>query len=584
MVDSIEDYYDYIEQDKGLLIDLNLSKNLKSIAESLDDELTKQQCLYELFVIEFHIENGLIKPIMSGSYKNGNQIEYPSLNLFNDDLNYIKQRAITTKNPKYIARYSHLIWGKNKHQDYGKKAIDNYFEFLKLTALPLNDNLSSWAFGNYFKNLFILSQTINYKKEEVIQYLLSILESKEVNQFQKCNLVRFVIDPGNKIEATILNSFMEFANKMVEVDLDLHTQEQFLELQLVLSQKLQLSQKPYLDKLGEVYCKEAALEGESFGAQDFYLKALNCFKKAGSKERIEEVSVLVEKAKRTINLKKVSFEYKDDILNKWFEIMNSFTDNLSEKYESNDIYEYLILSDKLLPKAELLDQNIRPVTFDLVSVMSFDINKNISKSCEKFINSYSIHFQNFSIQQLWMIFRKGITSKKISADSLLKFLNENTWYGVKINYSDDIEEVKEFCWNEVLSPSITHFFSNIETDLASKNNDKQNYILSVDSLVIKFEGLLREFSRRIGAQTIEITKDGTKEIVSFDKLFDNEKIKQVLPPDDLAYFKYLFLKDGMNLRNNIAHCFYKTENYSSTLMLLLIVAILRLGNYKFSEE
>jgi hypothetical protein len=477
-----------------------------------------------------------------------------------------------------------LIWGKNKHQDYGKKAIDNYFEFFKLTALPLNDNLSSQAFGNYFKNFFVLSQTINYKKGEAIQYLLSILESNEVNEFQKCNLVRFVIDSGNKIETSILNSFMEFANKMAEVDFDLYAQEQFLELQLVLSQKLKLSQKPYLDKLGEVYCKEAVLEGESLGAQGFYLKALNCFKEAGSKERIEEVSVLVEKAKSTINLKKISFEFKDDKLSKWFEVMNSFTDNLTEKYESNDIYDYLILSDKLLPKAELLNNNIRPVTFDLVNVMSFDINKNISKSSEKFINSYSIHFQSFSIQQLWMIFRKGITSRKISADSLLKFLNENTWYGLKINYSDDIEEVKEFCWNEVLSPSITHFFSNIETDLASENNDNQNYILSVDSLVIKFEGLLREFSRRIGTQSIEVTKDGTQERISFEKLFDNEKIKQILPEDDLAYFKYLFLKDGMNLRNNIAHCFYRTENYSSTLMLMLIVAILRLGNYKFNEE
>lgn len=584
MFNTIEQYYKYLELDKGLLIDFNLSKKLKSISESITNKEIKQKLLYELYTIEFHIENGLIQPIMSGTDKNGNYVEYPSLNLFDDDLNYIMQRALATKNPKYIARYNHLIWGKNKHQDYGKKAIDNYFEFLKLTALPLNDDLSNWAFRNYFKNLFILSQTINYKKEDVIQYLLSILESTEVNQFQKCNLVRFVIDSGSKIEATVLNSFLDFANKIVSVDFDFQAQEQFLKLQLLLSQKLKLQQKPYLDKLGEVYCKEATLESESFGAHDFYIKALNYFKKAGSTERIEEVSVLLEKAKRTINLKKVTFEYKDDKLNKWFEIMNSFTDNLTEKYESNDIYEYLILSDKLIPKAELLNHNIRPVTFDLVSVISFDINKNISKSSEKFINSYSIHFQNFSIQQLWMIFRKGIATSKISADSLLKFLNENTWYGLKINYSDDIEEVKEFCWTEVLSPSITHFFSNIENDLDSKNIDKQNYILSVDSLVIKFEGLLREFSRRIEAKTIEINTDGTKEIVSFDKLFDNEKIKQILPEDDLAYFKYLFLKDGMNLRNNIAHCFYKTENYSSTLMLMLIVAILRLGNYKFNEE
>jgi hypothetical protein len=91
---------------------------------------------------------------------------------------------------------------------------------------------------------------------------------------------------------------------------------------------------------------------------------------------------------------------------------------------------------------------------------------------------------------------------------------------------------------------------------------------------------LREFSRMIGAQTIEIKETGTEERINFEKLLDNEKLKLLLPKDDIAFFKFLFTSEGMNLRNNIAHCFFNTKKYTSAIMLLLIVAILRLGNYK----
>jgi hypothetical protein len=87
-----------------------------------------------------------------------------------------------------------------------------------------------------------------------------------------------------------------------------------------------------------------------------------------------------------------------------------------------------------------------------------------------------------------------------------------------------------------------------------------------------------------GAPTIEIGKNGTEERINFDKLLDSEKLKAMIPEDDIAYFKFLFTSQGMNLRNNIAHSFYKTSNYTSAVMLLLIVALLRLGNYTFQTN
>lgn len=124
----------------------------------------------------------------------------------------------------------------------------------------------------------------------------------------------------------------------------------------------------------------------------------------------------------------------------------------------------------------------------------------------------------------------------------------------------------------------------IGKDIKTSKHNSQGYILAIDSFVLKFEGLLREFSRMIGAQTIEIKENGTEERINFEKLLDNEKLKALIPEDDIAYFKFLFTSQGMNLRNNIAHSFYNTSNYTSAVMLLLIVALFRLGNYKIEPK
>lgn len=86
----------------------------------------------------------------------------------------------------------------------------------------------------------------------------------------------------------------------------------------------------------------------------------------------------------------------------------------------------------------------------------------------------------------------------------------------------------------------------------------------------------------IGAQTIEIKDNGTEERIGFDKLLENEKLKALIPEDDIAFLSFCSLSE-MNLRNN-AHCFLMIKNYTSAVMLLLIVALLRLGNYKLETK
>lgn len=577
---NLDEYYEYLENDTNFeYLDLNTYKYITALRDKIEDESTKKLCSYELFFADFSIEEGKqIPKFQSGANA------YPTLELFDDNFDYIKTRTNKVQNPKYKAKYNHLLWlSPQKHIDFAKEAIGSYLLLLKNSSFSVDDNSQCFSFAKYFKNLFILSQTVNHKKDEIISYLVSLLESDKLNDFTKYSLMDFIIENGKKIDTSITQKFFDYSQNKIS-NLDERVIESYLKLLVILSQKLNTSPSEFHEKLGDYHISQLDKEkNKGFIAHHYYTNALEEYKKANNKTKIEETAVLLEQAKKTIDLKKVSFELKDEkynkLFNQWWDSIKEKTTQLTENGNTKDIYGYLIL-DNLLPKAAVLNEEIKPVMLDLVSTMTFDINKNVSKNKSGGINPYSIHINNFSINHIWLVVSKGIKSGKISCGSLIDYLKNNSWYGQDYTYLDTNNETQGFNWIELLSPSIQSFFVQTEIDIKTNNHNPQGYILAIDSLVLKFEGLLRELSKIIGAQTIEIKENGTEERIGFDKLLDNEKLKALIPEDDIAFFKFLFTSSGMNLRNNVAHCFFTTKNYTSAVMLLLIVALLRLGNYK----
>jgi len=579
---NLDEYYNYLENDTNFSY-LDLNTYITALRDKTDDENLKKICSYELFFADFSIEKGVhIPKFQSGANA------YPTLELFDDNFDYIKIRANSVNNPKYKAKYNHLLWlSPQKHIDFAKQAIENYLLLLQNSSFPVDDNLQCYSFANYFKNLFVLCQTVNYQKDEAIQYFVSLLEIDKLNDFTKYSLMEFIVESGKKIDLSITQTFFDYSNNSIE-KLDSMVLESYLNLLVSLSQKLNLSTNEFHEKLGDYHISQLKTEkNQGFIAHHYYANALEEYKKANNKEKIEQTAVLLEQAKKTIDPKKVSFEIEDEnfnkLLNQWWEHLKLKVTDIVENNDSSVIYRYLIL-EKILPNAETLKAEVKPVMLELVSTIVFDINKNINKNKSGFINPYSLQIKIFSVEQIRLVFSKGIKSGKISYESLIDYLKNNSWYGQDFTYLDTNNETQGFNWIELLSPSLQSFFVQSEIDIKTNKHNSQGYILAIDSLVLKFEGLLREFLRMIGAQTIEIKENGTEERINFDKLLDNEKLKALIPEDDIAFFKFLFTSDGMNLRNNVAHCFFTTKNYTSAVVLLLIVALLRLGYYKIETK
>jgi hypothetical protein len=577
MYNNLEEYYNFLNEDKFFKKHISLSSNLKPLKEKLISEEEKKYYSIEICFNDFNFRKGIYVPLFSS----GSNC-YPNLEAF-DDLEYISQRGSNCLNTKYTAKYFHLLYHKTNDKREAINAIDNYFEQLKTSNLELNDNLEIRGLLDVFDNLIYLSEKVKYKQEEVIQFIKDIIEQGKIKEYSLFHLIDFVT---NNMKLTVESKQFFFDVLEAEITAIKYPEHRknFLLLIIAMAQKIGKPKQEYQNLLGEDYLYEAEKEGGSFYVHNIYLEALNTFKKAGNKVKQDEVSKLIQDSKNSIKLHKIETKLESPLISKYFKSMDKHTTELAENNTSETIYQYLAVNKQIYPKAASLEIFTKPETFDLVTTITFDKNKNISINDSKGINSYHTYFQISSLEHLKQIFFKGQSNGKITYESLKEYLEQNTWYNDVNVISKTDEKDCSFRWVEFILPPLKLFFEQSEKDIENSFYTAQGYILAIDSLTLKFEGVLRDFSNRIGAQIIEADKSKTEMRINFDNLFDNEKFAKTIPEDDIAFFKFLFTSKGINLRNNVAHSFYSPKDYSVSMMWMLICAFLKLGNYTFLKN
>ena len=268
-----------------------------------------------------------------------------------------------------------------------------------------------------------------------------------------------------------------------------------------------------------------------------------------------------------------------------FKAIEYRTDRISD-WNSKEIYNYLATNDEVLPKAESFYEKREPSFLDSISSTSFDVNKNFTEGEESdSLNSYHLHLMNFSNRELFSIFQKSIKKNNMCYNSLVTHLRDKSWIG-KVYSEDDYDGNKiEYSLLATLAPSLFDFFNLFESQIKMKDYNNTNYILCTDSLTLKLEGLIRYFAKLIKCPTIVINKrkNGTRERY-IEEIISQTKFKEYFNEEDLIFINYLLTNKGMNIRNKIAHGFYRYEHYSASLMILLITLLLRISKFDFKRE
>lgn len=142
---------------------------------------------------------------------------------------------------------------------------------------------------------------------------------------------------------------------------------------------------------------------------------------------------------------------------------------------------------------------------------------------------------------------------------------------------------KEFVysWFQQIDYILKDFFRQVNLYLSGKSPD---WRLIIDTLPMKFEGILRDMISIKGGVITKINSNGKTSDLLLDELLNEDKFLKIFDKDDKNLFEYVFTNKGLNVRNYVAHGFYKPIDYSLEKAILCFLCVMRLAKANITPE
>jgi len=586
---------DYLNTIKFDLIE----KNRLSEAEMLQ---------WETDTFLFNINKNKLSGCFLGTDEKGLQTEYPSLKTYSEKIfNYLKERLSACKSPFLKSRYGHFLWlSPAKNISFAITAVDSYLECIILIE-QLDLTYPEKYFGlqliDTLQNLFALSTSINYKVEEVKSEVKRMIKNYPLDStssfVMRLDLTKLMLE-NKKFSNEDFRGICGVIEKVVVIKSKNDREQAITLLQQIIKirKKLGLKYDNYERKIGNLWYLKSKEDGQiNIVACKFLEKAIYQYKKVKDKSRVVFLEKQYNKLKKDIQLFQFGEEIDVSEYHRNFEIISSRISSQS----TESIISILMLDDSLLPSYSKMEQQVenekgKYLFKELFSNSVIDANGNTvqhydDESEKKYfdiLQNYNYHIQLITLPLFHHIFYACVKKQKLSAKSILQYLYDHSWLGVEMELSTTGQREKAYNWLSLLAPALNEFFINIEFYLTNSQSFP-NFILCVDSLSTKIEGMVRDICEFKGIIPFEFKVDHQGRTISFQKdihkLLNEEEIINLISKDDLLLLKYVLIeKAGYNLRHKVAHSLMTFDEYNIGQMFLLVVCVLKLGKYNFVEK
>lgn len=245
----------------------------------------------------------------------------------------------------------------------------------------------------------------------------------------------------------------------------------------------------------------------------------------------------------------------------------------------------LALDDSILPPENVDEQAILSEFKRLGIRTTFVDNNGNPHPGDGFYSSkiMSLQYHNqYELITLYPILTsiKGlIENGSFSGTKLCDYIS-STWLGKeRLAVNRSLRESHE-SWLDIMRLSICSICFEITTEIMSEGTYKGNYICSIDSLVTKIEGCMRDACRHLLINTV---KEKSYDEIPLEQLFDKiekyqvRKGKIVISSASLRMLRGILTKQGKNLRNDIAHGFTSKANYSINNAITVLHCLLKVS-------
>lgn len=576
---------------------------IRDLFDSSDSKY-KVQWEYEYAYLEFRSEKLFS---FSHSYQKERDIlKFPDLESMNKEaFKYLKERAASTSNPLLKAKYNHLLWKGPKgikNREYGELALAAYIEVIKIYLGEFKEagDENLYQIDVHFEILCSLCLEVNSHQKEIKQFSQMLLAKLGLPFWFKASILEEMAKHPRLFKKGDfdghLQLYREEFNKTEKRTDYISLASRHLLNAIDIAQKLATPPNEWYTMIGQCFLKlaeEETDESRYWIKQDYHAKALQAFLWAGNTEMKAKAAKLYSELKPKVNLPTHEYQFKltDEQVKALKEeeaAEKRWVKGLLDEGSFDKVYAFLT-SGVFFPsisEIKVTAAKTRMPWADMATVVAFDENKNIRHAEQDQLNFerqlYGQHLFNYTLRLSQRILHGGIKKGVLTYENFVHYLHKNTWLGRTFLETDLGGNPVEQNWIGQIAPSIVEYFVQTESSLQSKYY-VPNFVLCIDSLVLKFEGLLRNFAAQLSVPTATTSSKGMREIY-IHEILEHEIIKRHFNEDDLYFFKYLFTDHGLNLRNKVAHCFQRDDDYPESKMILLILALLRVGKYSFTKK
>jgi len=588
----------------------NLSAIFQKVRDTLiqngeTNEATKSQ--YEIDFLNFNINSNKLSFLFSGTNNKGEPFEYPTLKHFTDETyNFLIDRQKNAKSPSLKARYSHILWlSPKKKIEYAKTAIDNYLKLIKISEKQDLD-FPNEHFGlrvlEKIKNAYLLSMSVNYKvevtKKEVIRLVKKYPETSSSANAVRFQLIGLMLEQKSIFKEANFKGIVKVCEQMIleSYSTNKHYVIDVLKLIIKVEKKLKNETANYEKKIAEMW-EELSYEREdetNLVSLDFCKNALKIYKKLKLTAKVKELEKRFNELRKNIKLSSFGQEIN---LTEVIEGFRKYADKLTDN-EPYFIIKSLMIDKGLLPTLDEVEKQAKETGKNsffqhFANTSILDRNGNTAQyfsEKEEFeyyqiLQSYHFSLELMKSNLIREIIFAAIKKGKLNSNTFLSYLQQYSWLGKELEMSSNGGKPVPYCWLALIAPSLNEYFINLEFFFRNQEN-YPNFILCIDSLSLKIEGMLRDICEFKGITTFELKTDRKGRTISQEKdihkLLYEPEIANFIDKDDLLFFKFLLVeKAGYNLRHRVAHSLMTFNEYHINLMNLLIMAVLKFGKYNF---
>ncbi len=499
-------------------------------------------------------------------------------------VDYYLKRLQKTKNKYLSARYSHILYLLEHQSNWCNNAIENYKAIID--------------------ELFEKEENA-YNIVEIIEYLILFsLEQKNLRSSIK-NEINNYIRNGNRLLLFYIKRIIIKYNyfKISEVSflpnrcIEYATNENdysickgLLELGLYFAKKDTKQYKNLIPKFYELLGDNERQEIKEYDGkpenlmiphmnQAIYKQMMDYYKKSGHKEKYELSSKLYCNNKNNLKYLKFTHQIKQDP--KITEFLHYHFDNI-KNMSPKMICLYLCIGDPFVfmsnDRLEKFAEKMKVQTDFYQVVCDINQNERIIDEKERYKTKvYEIALNNHLKYVVDVIF-SSVQTKRLSYSILKNFLLKFTYYGeeFKVQRGDSFISYK---WFDFIDIAIKDFFEQISNCI---NEKKPDYRIPIDILSIKFEGIIRDIIALKDGVVSKIGKNGETSNMLLEELLRQEDVlfRAGFDIDDITLFRFVLTEKGLNIRNNVAHSFYKPQDYTLGNAILIFLCVLRLAKFE----